>query len=139
MPANAPLLTAPDLELVKQVAALFKSNYRRGPWPSESDCYRLAVVITIIRERKSYKKSFVQENKRRSDRRTVIQAMKRLIKSKKKTLMAQLEGLKLPAMVEDAKNLEWLEVALELAEPALLQPFDPLAGTRNAAWWHKAA
>jgi hypothetical protein len=133
------LVTKADIKLTKQVAEFFKSNYRNGPWPSVSDCYGLAVAISIIKNAKSYKKTFEQENERRSDRRATIQSMKRLIRAKKIFLMGQLEGLQLPGMMEDVNNLNRLELALEQAESALLQPFDPLAGTRNAAWWHKAA
>jgi hypothetical protein len=31
-----------------KVAALFRQNYKQGPWPSEAKCYRLANAIEIV-------------------------------------------------------------------------------------------
>jgi len=31
-----------------KVAALFRQNYKQGPWPSETKCYRLANAIEIV-------------------------------------------------------------------------------------------
>jgi predicted deacetylase len=54
-------------------------------------------------------------------------------------LEAQLDMIKLPGWLEDAANLHALEAALERATPALLRPFEPLAGERDKSWWYKAA
>jgi hypothetical protein len=125
--------------LSKRVAELFKASYKRAPWPDESQCYPLAVVITVIRNGKSYRTNFERESELRRGRRAVVQATKRLIKDQRKILSVQLASLQLPGWMEDAKNLELLEAALEQATPALLRPFDPQAGRRSGAWWHKAA
>jgi hypothetical protein len=126
--------------LSKQVAELFKANYKRPPWPDEIYCYPIAVVITNIRDDRSYRREFEQENRLRSPRRAVIQAVQRLIEIQKKNSELQLVGgLRLQGVVEDIKNLVSLAAALEQATPALLRPFDPFAGEREGAWWHKAA
>ena len=78
----------------------------------------------------------MQENARLRRRRAVIQEMKRLIDQQKHI---QPAGLQLSSWLEDDENLKALEGALEKATPALLRPFDPLAGERDKAWWHKAA
>lgn len=132
------MLTEAEVELTKQVAELFKGIYQSGPLPDETQCYPVAVMINIVRNSK-YKKTFSKENAALRKRRAVITATRRLIHQHKKVLEAQLKSLKLPGWLEDYAHLELLERALERATPALLQPFDPLAGERNAAWWHKAA
>jgi hypothetical protein len=124
------------VKLTKQVAELFKASFQRGPWPNETQCYSVAIWIDIVQKSKQYKKNFVQENARLRRRRAVIQEMKRLINQQKHV---QLAGLQLSSWLEDDENLKALEVALEQATPALLRPFDPLAGERDKAWWHKAA
>jgi hypothetical protein len=132
------MLTEAESKLTKQVAELFKENYRNGPLPSEAQCYQVAVEIIIVRNR-NYKKTFPEDSAALRKRRTKVAATRRLIDHRKKVLAAQLESLRLPGWLEDYAHLDALEAALELATPALLQPFDPLAGERDAAWWHKAA
>ena len=131
--------TGVEQGLCEQVAQLFKANYKRAPWPDESQCYPVAVVITVIRNSKSYKKNFERENKLRRGRRAAVQAMERLIQAQKKILSLQPGGLQLHGWLEDARNIELLEVALKQTKPALLRPFDPLDGKRIGGWWHRAA
>jgi hypothetical protein len=136
--ANAPSLTEAEMTLTKQVAELFKANYRSGPLPNEAQCYQVAVVINNVRISK-YKETFKKENTALRKRRAVVAATSRLIDHQKKILQAQLESLRLRGWLQDFANLEALEAVLERATPALLRPFDPLAGERDSAWWHKAA
>jgi hypothetical protein len=46
-----------------------------------------------------------------------------------------LEGLRMPSLI----IVERFEKQLESAKEALLHPYDPLAGTRRGAEWHKPA
>jgi hypothetical protein len=136
------MLTEAELELTKQVADLFKSNYQHGPWPNEAQCYPVAVMINIVRRSKQYEEDFKKGNVQLRERRAVVEATRRLIDDQKQFFNFHLETykpLRLSGWLEDLANLEALEVALERATPALLEPFDPLAGERDKAWWHKAA
>jgi hypothetical protein len=96
-------------------------------------------MINVVRNSKRYKEDFIKENDSLRKRRSVVGATKRLLNHQKKVLETQLQSIQLPGWMEDAANLQALETALERATPALLRPFDPLAGERDKAWWHKAA
>jgi hypothetical protein len=136
------MITEAELELTKQVAKLFKANYTRGPWPNEMQCYPVAVAINVIRNNEQYREEFAEENVSLRERKTVVEAIGRLINNQKRILNTQLEQfkpLRLSNWVEDLASLDALEITLKAAVPALLQPFDPLAGERDMAWWHKAA
>jgi hypothetical protein len=139
MQANKPSTSDIEATLTKQVAELFKANYKNGPWPDETLCYPIAVMINVVRNSKQYKEVFIKENRLRRDRRAIVEATKRLINDQQIVLKAQLDGIKLPGWLEDAASLQALEVALERATPALLRPFEPLAGERDKSWWYKAA
>jgi hypothetical protein len=139
MQANAPSISDIEAELTKRVVELFKANFERGPWPGEVECYPVAVAIYVVRNSKQYREKFIEENRARRHRRAVVEAAKRLIDDQMKVLAAQLDMIKLPGWLEDAANLQALEAALERATPALLRPFEPLAGERDRTWWYKAA
>jgi hypothetical protein len=136
------MLTEAELKLTKQVAELFKKNYRRGPWPNDAQCYPVAAIINVVRNSKGYRETFIEGNVTLRGRRAVVEATRRLLDNQKKILNTQLDSfkpLRLSGWVEDLSNLRALDVALERATPALLRPFNPLAGERNKAWWHEAA
>ena len=113
------------------VVALFKQNMKRGPWPDESQCYRLANAITIVANSASLKAN--NERKGFRERRAIYNSMLRLVHKQKAA--QHIEGLRLPGYV----SLEVLEEALVRAKDSVLAPFDPLAGERRGAGWHKAA
>jgi hypothetical protein len=138
MQSNAPSLTQAEANLTKQVAELFKATYRGGALPNEVQCYQIAVMINIVRN-SNYKEQFKNENEALRKRRAIVAKTSRLIDDHRTALKVQLEILRLPGWLEDLAHLEALEAALEVATPALLRPFDPLAGERDSAWWHKAA
>jgi hypothetical protein len=136
------MLTEAEVELTKQVTDLFKSNYEHGPWPTEAECYPVAVMINIVRQSKKYEENLKKENVRLRQRRAVVEATRRLIDDQKQFFKSHLDTfapLRLHGWVEQLANLEAAEAALERATPALLAPFDPMAGERDKAWWHKAA
>lgn len=150
MQARAPSITKANIPsgiavlreqavLCEQVAKLFRASYQRGPWPKADQCYDLAIMICTIRNSKSYRKDFERHNRTLRRRRAIIEATKQLIKEQQKSVNDQLAVLRLPGPLQHARALAALEAALEQATPALLQPFDPLAGQRDKAWWHKAA
>ncbi len=132
------MLTEAEVKLTNQVAEVFKAIWRNGPLPTNAEGYQVAVMINIVRNSK-YKSTFKKGNAALRKRRAIVAATRRLIDRRRKTLEAQLEGLGLPGWIEDLEHLKALEVAVERATPALLQPFDHLAGERDSAWWHKAA
>jgi hypothetical protein len=123
------------LALTMEIAELFKAIYKRGPWPNEIQCYPLAVIIGVIRnnesDKKSYKKDFERDNRPLRKRRAFVKKMKQYVTAQQ-TLGPSIS-------LQEAEALGALETALEKATSALLAPFDPLAGERNKAWWHKAA
>jgi hypothetical protein len=136
------MITEQELELTRQVGDLFKSNYKDGPWPTEAQCYPVAVMINIVRHNKQYEENFKKGNVKLRQRRAVVSATRRLIDEQKRLFKSHLDlfaPLRLHGWVEELANLEALEAALERATSALLAPYDPLAGERDKAWWHKAA
>ena len=136
------MLTEEELQLTKQVAVLFRSIYKDGPWPTEAQCYPVAVMINIVRQNKQYEENFKKGNVQLRQRRAIVNATSRLIDQQKQIFKSNLDlfaPLRLHGWVEELANLEALEAALERATPALLAPHDPLAGERDKAWWHKAA
>jgi hypothetical protein len=70
-------------------------------------------------------------------RRATISSMQRLIRDQQK--YDPSPGLRLPGGIAATQALEDLDKALERARSALLAPFDPLAGERRGAAWHKPA
>jgi hypothetical protein len=113
------------------VVALFKQTMKRGPWPNESQCYRLANAITIVANHALPKAN--NELKGYRKRRAIYTAMLKLVRKQK--VDQSIEGLRLPGFV----SLEGLEEALLRAKDSVLAPYDPLAGERRGAGWHKAA
>jgi hypothetical protein len=112
----------------KDVAALFKEHYPRGPWPTESECYHLANAIDIVRNKEPL--PVKNATPRYRDSRRLVDAMSKLIKEQIDS--QQFGGLRLPPLV----RLEELQRALDLAKTALLAPAHPLAGERKGAEWH---
>jgi hypothetical protein len=118
--------------LSNRVAKLCEETYSREPLLRADQCYPVAIIISVIRDRKSYREDFERENRALRRRRADVEKFKRLIKMQKQKF--PILALPLPL-----RELEELEALLERTTPALLSPFDPLAGKRDKAWWHKAA
>jgi hypothetical protein len=123
-----------------RVAELFKEHWLSRPSPTEAQCHDLAGWISTIRNADpSYKKNFQQRNIQLRKDRSVIEAMKRLIKKRQAALdeLLRLNNLA-DCCVSERDSLEAVEAAIDKAMPTLL-PSDPLAGQRDNASWHKAA
>jgi len=91
-------------------------------------------MINVVPTSKGYKETFIKGNVTLRERRAVVEKMSRLIDDQKRILNAELEAfkpLRLSGWIENLAYLEELETALGRATPALLQPFDPLAGERD--------
>jgi hypothetical protein len=123
---------------VKDVADLFKKHCHRSPGLRESECYGVAVTINTIRNRKTYKQELEQQNVALRKRRRIVDAFKRLLEGQQNKI-DRASALRFLGWRQDIQNFKELAAALEKAEVALLAPFDPLAGQRGRAWWHKAA
>jgi hypothetical protein len=122
-----------------RVAELFKEHWLPRPCPTEAQCHDLAGWISTIRNADpSYKKSFQQRNIQLRKNRSVIEAMRRLIKEQQAAFdkLLRLNNLA-DCCVSERASLEAVEAAIDKAMPTLL-PSDPLAGQRDNAWWHKA-
>jgi hypothetical protein len=115
----------------KDVAALFKEHYPRGPCPSEDQCYHLANAIDIVRNKAPLPVKNATPHYR--DRRRLVDAMSKLIEEQIES--QQFGGLRLPPLV----RLEELRKAFEAAKAPLLAPAHPLAGERKGAEWHLPA
>jgi len=61
--------------------------------------------------------------------------MKQLVSQRLELVRGQYQGLRLPDLVQ----LEALETMLEVSRDAFLGTFDPMAGRRRGAEWHKPA
>src|ERR1700722_10379952 len=103
------MLTEAELELMKQVVDLFKLYYERGPWPTEAQCYPVAVMIEIVRRNKQYEENFKKGNVRLRQRRAVVEKTRRLINDQKQLFKSHLDTfapLRLHGWVEALANLE---------------------------------
>jgi hypothetical protein len=118
-----------------QVAGLFRQNFKRGPWPKEFQCYHLRNDINVVRNAEPAKVLNNDESYRR--RRAIISSVQKLIREQRE--YAPFPGLRFLEQIEAADQLDALEKALERARPALMGPFDPIAGERRGAAWHKPA
>jgi hypothetical protein len=123
-----------------RVAELFKEHWLPRPCPTEAQCHDLAGWISTIRNADpSYKKNFQQRNSQLRKDRSVIEAMRWLIKKRRAAFDERLRLNNLAdCCVPERDSLETVEAAIDKAMPTLL-PTDPLAGRRNNGWWHKAA
>lgn len=130
-PASTKANTPSDdiMMIIKDVAEQFEIH--REPWPDENQCYSLAICVQVIRDRKKYKEDFERDNRPLRKRRAFVKSMKQFVKKQ--------QSLGTAISLQDAEDLAVLEKALENATSALLAPFDPRAGVRDKAWWHKAA
>lgn len=117
---------------LSEVAALFVENYSRGPWPSESDCYRLANMIDIVRNRKA--PPVLNADKIFRRRREHYAAMHRSVKE----LIEEL-GQHPDVYSMRLGGLQELKKVLEGQREAFLGFIDPERGERRGAEWHKAA
>ena len=64
-----------------KVAALFRQNYKQGPWPSETKCYRLANAIEIVLNASPPKANNDDPGYRQ--RKAIFNAMAKLIQERK--------------------------------------------------------
>ena len=113
-----------------KVAALFRQNYKQGPWPSETKCYRLANAIEIVLNASPPKANNDDPGYRQ--RKAIFNAMAKLIQERKD---AQFPGLRFPPLIA----LERLEKAMNDARDAVLAPSNSMAGERRGAEWHQPA
>jgi hypothetical protein len=151
--------------LTEQIAEIF-TNRCEPPLPGVHQCYRPAIMISIIRNTKLYRENFERQSTHFQKYRTIIEAIKPLVKKRRGELanfVQQLKALRakidradhIPAEglvrevdepatdIQDAlsrwlqQDLESLE-AFEGLERALLR-FAPPIGQRKGSWWHAAA
>jgi hypothetical protein len=115
------------------VAAMFKARFKRGPWPSERECYRLAIDITVVRRAPA--QPVKHADKTFADRLRIFNEMKKLARKQIKSAKERSCGLRLPGLI----SLEVVVDALDHARDGLLFPYDPLAGARAGSEWHKPA
>src|SRR6266404_743787 len=122
----------PRLVSRASVTKLFEDNYTRRPIPNEvqADYFRNA-INTVLNQ--PVPKSNNSKNGFRC-RLATYNAMLKLVHEQKKAHDV-LEGLRMPSLI----IVERFEKQLESAKEALLHPYDPLAGTRRGAEWHKPA
>jgi hypothetical protein len=118
---------------LSKVVALFTEHLKRGPWPSDHHCYRLAIDINTIRNSPIQKVKHA--DKGFAARRATFLAMEKLTHEQLARACNESRGLRLPGLI----SLEILEKALREAKDALLSPYDPLAGERAGSEWHKPA
>jgi hypothetical protein len=116
---------------VADVVAMFRKRLKRGPWPNDVDCYRLAIDITAVRHAKPQASKYA--DKTFADRLATFNAMKKLAHKQLEKARERSGGLRLPGLV----RLEIFEEALLHAREGLLFPYDPLAGERVGSEWHK--
>jgi len=118
---------------IGQVAALFKQSFKRPP--TMAQCYHLMNDINIVRNAQPAK--VLNDDRSYRRRRAIISSMQKLIREQRK--YDPFPGLRFASQIEAAAQLDALEKALDQAWPALMAPFDHLAGQRRGAAWHKPA
>ena len=122
--ALAPVMTA-------DVVAMFKKRLKRGPWPDEADCHRLAIDLTAVKCARLQAAKYA--DKEFADRLATFNAVKKLTKKQLERARESSFGLRLPSLV----SLEKFEKLLDQVRGELIAPYDPLAGERVGSEWHK--
>jgi hypothetical protein len=117
----------------KAVTKLFEDNYENGPIPSaaQSQSFKIALVAVLnqpVPEANNSKAGFRR-------RLGIYNSMLRLVQEQKKVLDPFDGDLRLPSLLK----VEKFEKQLEAAKEDLLHPYDPQAGLRKGAEWHKPA
>jgi hypothetical protein len=114
------------------VAKLFKDNYKRGPIPNDLQADYFRNAINAVLNQPTPPSNHSKKGYRR--RLATYNAMLRLVREQKKAHDI-LPGLRLPSLI----IVEQYEEQLQGAKYELLHPYDPLAGDRKKAEWHKPA
>jgi hypothetical protein len=123
----------PQLVSREAVTKLFTDNYKRGPIPTEmqADYFRNAIHAVLNQPVPQSNNS----NEGFAERLALYKAMMKLVQAQKIALDPFPGMLRFPNLIA----IERFEKQLEAARDVLLHPFDPEAGLRKGAEWHKQA
>jgi hypothetical protein len=115
------------------VVAMFKECFKRGPWPNEHHCFRLAIDINTVKQAKPQPTK--HSDRGFAQRLAIFNAFQQLTVDQLRSARDRSCGLRLQGLAA----LELLEKLLHEARDSLLFPYDPLAGERAGSEWHKPA
>lgn len=129
-PPKRPNKASPPVSTA-DVAAMFKKRFKRGPWPSEADCFRLAIDITAVKCGRPQAAKYADG--KFAERLATFNAIRKLTSKQLAWARESSHGLRFPSLV----NLEKFAELLDQVRVELLAPYDPLAGERVGSEWHK--
>ncbi len=114
------------------VAAIFEEHYPRGPWPTATECYRLANTIDIVRNKDL--PPVKNANPGYRDRPKAFDAIFKLVEKQIENHKAYGEPQWPPLL-----QLKELQSRLVGAKSLLIGAPNPLLGERRGAEWHLPA
>ena len=124
------------------VSDLFRKTYRRGPWPDEAGCQRLAEFLKATGPRISRNERSLR---RLMERREVVTSVRRVISAQRREL--ELYQRDLATFVASSaailnrldRALDELDSAVAAATPVLYYPLVHRTGSHLRAVWHHEA